>query len=92
MKIESNDIYIGLDGDETFHTSGGESSDPDMGGFNYYGIQSFGKDEEFSIGNITPAQMIELGCSIISHLMINGHSFEIKNDRDGNGDYLTIKH
>jgi hypothetical protein len=92
MRIESNDIYIGLDGDETFNTFGGESSDPDMGGFNYYGIQSFGKDEEFSIGNITPTQMINLGCSIISHLMINGHSFEIKNDGDGNGEYLTIKH
>jgi hypothetical protein len=93
MRIEAYEIYIGLDGGETFNTFGGESSDPDMGESNYYGIQSFGGgDEHFSIGKITPNQMINLGCSIISHLMINGHQFEIKDDRDGNGEYLTIKH
>ena len=92
MKIESIDTHIDLEASDTFNTYGGESNDEDLKGFDFYGIQFFGAYADFSIGNINPDQMVRLGTSIISHLMTNGHQFEIKDDRDGNGEYLTIKH
>lgn len=92
MKIELKDIYIDLESSDTFNTYGGESNDEDLKGFDFYGIQFFGQYIDFTIYKISPSQMIRLGTSIISHLMTNGHQFEIKDDRNGNGEYLTIKH
>lgn len=62
---------------------GGEYWD-DSYQFSDYGIQL----EDVTIAELTPEQYKKLGIQIINHLMSNGHRFEIRNDRNGNGEYL----
>lgn len=50
-----------------------------------YGIQL----GDLSLCELTPEEYKSLGIQIINHLMSNGHNFEIRNDRNGNGEYLT---
>lgn len=57
-----------------------------------YGIGFDGEDQSIHISQLTREQYLSLGLHIINHLMTNGQSFIIGDCRDGNGEYLTIKH
>ncbi len=62
-----------LDEKSVIQTFGGESW-IDGWEFREYGID-FG---EVSIHNISPAQMVSLAQTIVDHLILNGHRFEIQ--------------
>lgn len=64
-------------------TFGGEFWDDDFH-FQEYGISLGG----LTITSLPPETIKELGVQIINHLMLNGHDFEIRNDKNGNGEYL----
>jgi penicillin-binding protein-related factor A (putative recombinase) len=57
---------------EDISTYGGEYQGDDFE-LSEYGIQ-FG---DFSVNEITPEQMIHLAKTIVDHLILNGHRFEI---------------
>lgn len=100
MKInleDIEDIRVNIDFNDCIQTHGGEYTLYGNDGEAYddhidYGIQFIGDDESISFGGMSISQYTEVGLSIINHLMANGHRFEINDSRDGNGEYLTIKH
>jgi hypothetical protein len=67
-------IDITLDGTEFITTFGGEAYIDDDIMFAKYGL-SFGK---VAIYDITPDQMARLACEIANHLILCGHSFEVR--------------
>lgn len=71
-RLESQDDALKLNGSESIYTFGGESWIDDFE-FAEYGI-SFG---DCSIHGLTPAQAISLATTLLDHLMLNGHKFEI---------------
>jgi len=81
LSEESEDVDIKIDG--FINTFGGEYWDDDYQ-FSDYGVQL----GNLSISKLTPEEFKDLGIKIINHLMSNGHGFEIRNDRNGNGEYL----
>jgi hypothetical protein len=91
MKINLEDpsnIYIELEPVDYIGTFGGEIDDS----YGEYGLQFFSDVADIMFSNIDITQYQKLGLSIINHLIANGHSFELKDDRMGNGEYLMIKH
>ena len=70
--------------DEYIQTFGGESYIDEFE-FKDYGIQM----GAVTVTGLTPEHYMELGLSIINHLMANGHDFKISNDKNGNGDYIV---
>lgn len=75
VELDEEDKYI--------QTFGGESYIDEFE-FKDYGIQM----GAVTVAGLTPEQYMQLGLSIINHLMANGHDFKISNDRNGNGDYI----
>jgi len=63
---------IRLDGTEIIETFGGEAWCED------YQLTEYGVNfEKISINNITPAQMVQLACVVVDHLLLCGHKFKI---------------
>jgi hypothetical protein len=93
----NNNYYVKCDPSDEIQTYGGESTlyDTDENPYDEhidYGIGFDGEYQSVNISGMNVSQYMRLGLEIINHLMVNGHSFEIKNDRQGNGEYLSIKH
>jgi hypothetical protein len=76
---------IELSEDDTFIQTFGGECHIDGYDFKDYGIQI----GAVTVTQLNPKQYMDLGVSIINHLMINGHYFKILNDKDGNGDYIV---
>jgi len=90
MKInleDPSDIYVEFDPSDYIGTFGGELDDS----YGSYGFQCFSDDVGITFSDLDITQYKRLGLSIINHLILNGHSFELKDDRMGDGEYLTIK-
>jgi hypothetical protein len=64
---------VKLDGTEELGTFGGESRDADFE-FANYGLD-LGK---VSVYGLTPSQAIQLACTLVDHLVRNGHDFELR--------------
>jgi hypothetical protein len=62
-----------MDGKENLQTFGGEAW-IDGYDFSDYGIDF----EKVSVHGLTPDQMATLACKMVDHLLINGHSFELR--------------
>ena len=77
VKFNTSDLDI--------HTFGGEIHD-DMGIWDAYGIQL----GDLTIHDLQSPQMIELGVTIINHLIVNGHNFEFS-DKDPYHKFLEYK-
>jgi hypothetical protein len=89
MKIQDNreengEISCQVEESDSFLTFGGEYWDGDLH-FQEYGLDC----GDVSFYGLSPSQYKSLGMQIINHLLINGHSFEI--GRDHNGEYLKEK-
>lgn len=85
MKIESQygEIFAHAEPSDSFSSFGGEFWD------GYYEFKDYGLDlGDISINNLSPEQFKGLAIEMINHLLINGYSFEICNDKNGNGEYL----
>lgn len=92
---ENNNYYVKCDPSTEIQTYGGESTLYDTEEEPYdeyidYGIGVDGEYQSINISGMNVSQYTRLGLEIINHLMVNGHSFEIKNG--GNGEYISIKH
>lgn len=77
------DRSIRMNGTERIYTFGGEYAD-DYGSHAEYGIDF---DNGAAVHGLTPAQAIQLVQTLTDHLIINGHSFEIR--RTGEQDQHT---
>ena len=81
---ENGEISVTCEPSDQFSTFGGEYWDND------YEFAEYGLDMgDVCFYNVSPLQYKSLGISIISHLMTNGHSFEIVSDH--NGEFLREK-
>lgn len=86
MKIEIQDgeIFASAELSDSFSSFGGEFWD------GYYEFTDYGLDfGGISIFNISPEQYKGLALEMINHLLINGYRFELRDDKDGNGEYLA---
>lgn len=83
---ENGEITVTCEPSDQFSTFGGEYRDND------YEFAEYGIDMGYvCFYNLSPNQMKSLGLSIINHLIANGHSFEFRDNRNGNGEYLCEK-
>lgn len=71
-EIAEQEKTVKLDGTEGLGTFGGESSAED--GWDEYGLD-LGK---VHVHGLTPAQAIQLACTLVDHLILNGHDFELR--------------
>jgi hypothetical protein len=78
--------YMQWEPSDYFHTFGGEAWLEEDSYLNEYGLDFSGA---IAIEKIPASEMIKIGTTIINHLMICGHRFEIKNDH--NGEFLELK-
>ncbi|MBM3120375.1 MAG: hypothetical protein FJ006_12690 [Chloroflexi bacterium] len=65
--------HVSLEGDEFIETFNGEDANP-YGSSDTYGIRI----GELSIDDIKPEQMVRLAQRIVDHLILCGHSFELR--------------
>jgi hypothetical protein len=70
---ETDHDYVSLNEKSVIQTFGGEAF-IDNWEFAEYGID-FG---EVAIHNVSPTQMVGLACTMVDHLLLNGHRFEIQ--------------
>jgi hypothetical protein len=85
MKIEFQDgeIFAYAESSDSFSSFGGEYWDDDYK-FVDYGLD-FG---DILISNISSEQYKGLALEMINHLLINGYSFELRDNKDGNGKHI----
>jgi hypothetical protein len=81
-------VEVFMTGGEHIHTFGGECNDPDLF-LEHYGIDF----DTVTIYDLTPNQMVMLAKSIIDHLILNGHQFEIRktNEQDQQHELIHLK-
>lgn len=72
-EIAERDDYHTLRGDETLSTFGGEYWS-DCVEFSEYGIDL----SVVSVHGVSPKQAIALACTLVNHLVRNGHDFELR--------------
>jgi hypothetical protein len=65
--------FVELNGSETLTTFGGEGAERD-GTWDEYGLDL----GQVSVHGVTPAQAIRLACTLVDHLVRNGHDFELR--------------
>lgn len=71
---DEEDRSIQMNGTERIYTFGGEYADSNSS-YAEYGIDF---DNGVAVHGLTPAQAIQLAQTLTDHLILNGHSFEIR--------------
>ncbi len=84
IEVQYGEIFAYAESSDSFSSFGGEYWDDDYK-FVDYGLDFGG----ISISNISSEQYKSLAISMINHLLINGYSFELRDNKDGNGEYLA---
>jgi hypothetical protein len=84
IEIQDGEISAYAESSDSFSSFGGEYWDDD------YKFADYGLDlGDISISNISPEQYKGLALEMINHLLINGYRFELRDNKDGNGEYLA---